>query len=1194
MWEAWNRYIENFEIAATLNNANDPVRRSQLLFLSVGEELQGIIRAAKLRPSLTDANCYHSFVNNIKNYLQSMTDSAAEHEAFSNMKQENAESAIAFHARLMAPKGLRNKELVKAARTYGYDTKYVVQAATRDEAYQAETTASESPEVYTVSRRTPHSQSQGQSRNDNQRRRRTYPWDRRYTAKQPRVDEQGFRRETNNRGYRSRCPRCNQNPHNNYPCPALKRKCNSCREFGHYAIVCRKRAVQHLEMANDESPKQENAFHDNQHVNTLSLEDVLVNCQLGKSAPIKFLVDSGADANVIGGAEWILLQKQLEQGNTNINVLENVGSKGLHAYGTTSPMVVECLLEAKVTVVGSASRPQVATFHVVPKGRRSLLGRSTASDLGLLQVGLNLHNVETSKPEKFPKMPGVKIRFSVDKAVPPVKNAYYNVPAAYRVAAKQRLEEMEKSGIIEKVTSAPNWISGMSAVAKGKDDFRLVVNMRAPNKAINREYFRLPLLEEMKVKLHGSKCFTKLDLSNAFYHLELSKESRDLTTFITESGMYRFTRLMFGVNCAPEVFQREMTRILENVENIIVYIDDILIFASNFEELHKTVNQVLQILRANNLTLNAKKCEFDKTQLKFLGHQLDAEGFHVDEEKIRSIRQFREPATISELRSFLGLASFISAHVKNFADITSPLWTITTAKSWTWGYEQSQAFQLIKEKILQNCVTLGYFSENDRTILYTDASPIALGAVLVQNNKDGSSRIISYASKSLTTTERRYAQNQREALAAVWAVEHFSYFLLGRKFTLRTDAQGVSFILNRSREESKRALTRADGWALRLSPYRYDVEYIRGADNIADPPSRLYNGNDVAFDDDTSPWEIASLEANSVGFLTDEEIKAATFEDPILQNVMCSLKSGKWPLHLRQFQLVESDLTTRDQILVKTGCVVIPTALRRKTLDLAHHGHPSAAKLKSILRQRVWWPGMAAEAQQLVETCETCAVNGKPEKPTPMQRIFAPRAVWETIALDFNGPYVKFGEVYILVIVDYRSRYLIARPVKSTGFMHTRKVLEDIFDREGIPKSIKTDNGPPFNGEDYKTTVPSVEYQRFSRPLFPQQNGLVEGYMKVINKAMVSATVNKTNYVEELREAIHAHNAAAHSVTRLPPEEVMSGRKIKRKLPLLEYEKVSIDEELLNDRDREVKLASKSGRTNDVELASAESNLAIK
>lgn len=155
--------------------------------------------------------------------------------------------------------------------------------------------------------------------------------------------------------------------------------------------------------------------------------------------------------------------------------------------------------------------------------------------------------------------------------------------------------------------------------------------------------------------------------------------------------------------------------------------------------------------------------------------------------------------------------------------VTNPLWSVVGSKSWSWGRRQEDAFNKLKQQIINCTVSLGYFSEHESTVLYTDASPIALGAVLVQEKAGENSRIISFASKALTETEKKYAQNQREALAAVWAVEHYSYFLLGREFTLRTDAKGVAFIFNRSRENTKRALTRADGWALRLSPYNYKI-----------------------------------------------------------------------------------------------------------------------------------------------------------------------------------------------------------------------------------------------------------------------------------------------------------------------------------------------------------------------------------
>ncbi|XP_055590116.1 uncharacterized protein K02A2.6-like [Uranotaenia lowii] len=582
-------------------------------------------------------------------------------------------------------------------------------------------------------------------------------------------------------------------------------------------------------------------------------------------------------------------------------------------------------------------------------------------------------------------MPGVKIKFSVDPKIPPVRNAYFNVPAALRDAARERLEGMEAQGIIERVTVAPEWISGMSAVPKGKSDFRLVVNMRAPNKAIKREYFRMPLIEEIKVKLHGSRYFTKLDLSNAFYHLELDKESRELTTFLSESG-----------------------------------------------------------------------------------------------------------------------------------------------------------------------------------------------AVLVQENEKGIARIISFASKMLTETEKRYAQNQREALGAVWGVEHFSYFLFGRHFTLRTDAQGVAFVLNRSRENTKRALTRADGWALRLSPYSYTVEYIRGRENIADPSSRLYCGNDDPFEDNHSPWEIATLQVSNFGFLTEEHIRDATLIDDLLQKVIVSLESNVWNKETKGFKALAGDLSVQNGILIKNGCAIIPYSLRETTLNIAHSGHPMTAKMKSIMRKRVWWPGMPTDVEKWVQACQVCATNGRPEKPTPMQRSFAPKTVWHTIAIDFNGPYIKFGGISILVIVDYRSRYLIAKPVQSTSFDHTKKILDEIFDREGYPQNVKSDNGPPFNGAEYRDYCSQRGINCiYSTPYHPQQNGLVEGYMKIINRAMVAAISKGTSYIEELRNAVQAHNAAEHKVTKLPPEEVLSGRRIRRRLPLMCPGKSEFDDKQLDERDRNSKLQGK-------------------
>lgn len=220
---------------------------------------------------------------------------------------------------------------------------------------------------------------------------------------------------------------------------------------------------------------------------------------------------------------------------------------------------------------------------------------------------------------------------------------------------------------------------------------------------------------------------------------------------------------------------------------------------------------------------------------------------------------------------------------------------------------------------------------------------------------------------------------------------------------------------------------------------------------------------------------------------------------------------------------------------------------------------------------------MPKDAEEWVKSCEICITNGMPEKPTPMERIMAPKTVWETIALDFNGPYAKFGGIYILVLVDYRSRFIIASPVKSTNFEETRKFLCNVFEREGLPKNVKCDNGPPFNSDDFRNFCIERGIQNiYSTPHFPQQNGLVESYMKLINKAMASAVSSGSRYEDELSSAVKAHNAAAHSITKVAPEEMMYGRKFRRGLPLMNRGTVTLNDDEITKRDREAKLKGKS------------------
>lgn len=928
--------------------------------------------------------------------------------------------------------------------------------------------------------------------------------------------------------------------------------------------------------------------------------DHMVFCSVGCSQPIEFMVDSGSDWNLVSPGDWRKLRAANRGGQVALYGIKEKPGEYASSYASSAPLEASRHFHAYVGSTEAVKPKSFAKFYVVDNGGRSILSRETAIQMELLQVGVEVQKAHCRRAEvgvvceqhdepsepvmEFPFIPDFIFDFDVDQSVTPSVRAYVNIPEAYKEPAVTRLRKMESQGIIERVTTAPRWISGLSAVPKGKDDFRLVVNMVGPNRAIRRRFYKMPTMESIRTKLHGAKWFTKLDLTSAFHHVKLGEASKELTTFLGPDGMYRFNRLNFGVSSAPEGFQQKMEEILQGIKNVVVYVDDILVYAEDLRGLRLRTNEVLQALSRNNLTLNGTKCEYEKERLEFLGHELSAEGFNIARKKVEDVAKFRAPRTTTELKSFLGLASFLSTYIKDFADLTKPLWDATAEGQFAWEEEQQQAFGAVKEAIMNCTVRQGFFSTTDATYLYTDASEVAVSAVLTQKDEEGKYRIIAFASKLLTATERRYAQTQREALGIVWGVEHFWYYLLGRKFAIRTDAQGISFIMKRDHTQTKRIMSRADAWALRLEGFDYDVEFVRGTENIADPSSRLLEGiGSDNFEDRPSPGEIMSVELKAPGNIafgaervTLEEVRWHAERDDEAIAVRMALETGEWPRTLGKFKSVRHELRLKDGMITRMGETFVPRSLRPKVLTAAHSGHPGASAMKSLLRGTVWWPGSLAHAERWVASCEPCALMSRRTSPMPMQRSELPGAVWENVALDYNGPFAQYGGIYILLMVDRYSRFLIARPVKSTDFGSLRTVLEDIFDTYGTVRSCMSDNGPPFFGAEYNAfcATRGIEVKK-STPLDAQQNGGVEIYMKLVNKGMAAPSVEGGSWRRSLENTMAAHNAATCVATGVAPDVLMFGRKVRRNLPLLSTEAEPAEREAIRRWDWSQKMAKK-------------------
>lgn len=260
--------------------------------------------------------------------------------------------------------------------------------------------------------------------------------------------------------------------------------------------------------------------------------------------------------------------------------------------------------------------------------------------------------------------------------------------------------------------------------------------------------------------------------------MEISEKSKEITTFITRKGLFRYTRLMFGISCAPEIFQKLMEQILSGCDGCLNFIDDDIVFGQDQRERDERLSAAQKALKENGVTLNDEKCIYGVSKVKFLGHTLSGKGVTADSDKLESIRNFRKPATGEEVRSFLGLVNYVGKFIPNLATLTDPLRLLMKQKQkFVWAKEQQEAFDHLKQHMLSP-TTLGYFDVDDRTQLMADASPVGLGAVLIQVNELGP-RIISYASKSLSDVEKRYAQTEKEALALVWATDVSIFICMG-------------------------------------------------------------------------------------------------------------------------------------------------------------------------------------------------------------------------------------------------------------------------------------------------------------------------------------------------------------------------------------------------------------------------------
>ena len=917
-------------------------------------------------------------------------------------------------------------------------------------------------------------------------------------------------------------------------CPAVGKQCGNCGKQGHFAAVC-KSAPKRTDKRTGSSnvPEHRNGLR---YVTTeyeLSDDEYLFSIGDTKQATtvpvtvgntvIPVIIDSGASANVLDSATFGKLAE-------NRFVLRRSNVK-IYRYRSETPLPVKGTFCANVSTPNLHTR---ADFVVVENfNAGSLLGKKTATALGLLQVGpeqlstvnqITVSSIQAIVNKHDAVFRGVgrlkdyQLKIHVDPEVTPVAQPQHRVPFHVRKDVEKKLQELQDLDIIEDVEGPTPWVSPLVAVPKSNGDVRVCVDMRRANEAVIRERHPIPTLEETLAALNGAAVFSKLDLRWGYHQVDLHPESRALTTFSTHKGLKHYKRLIFGLSSAPEMYQYVIQQTLQGIPGARNISDDIIVFGSDQESHDNNLDQTLSRLESKGLTLNREKCIFSVPELVFFGFKISANGISPDDKKVEAVRNARPPTTAAEVRSFLGLVNYCARFIPNFATLAEPSRQLTRSDSeWVWGEIQQDAFDRLRVALTSDCVVAHYDQSTD-TELKVDASPVGLGAILLQCS-NGTVRPVAYASRTLTDVERRYSQTEKEALAVVWACERFHIYLYSKPFTLYTDHKPLEIIYS----PKSKPPPRIERWALRLQPYQFNIMHMAGKTNPADVLSRLPLENQPFRERNIAEEYINYVTTNAVPkALTLQEIARATKADPILQQVQCCLNGAEWPdvPDLKPYkQRVKDKLCANNGVILRGSRIVMPGTLWQATLSNAHEGHQGIVRTKQMVREKVWWPGIVHQVETIGKACIPCQSVADKPKAEPLRPTVMPDRPWQEVHVDLCGPFPS-GES-LLVCEDACARWpevaILHSTMSATIIGHLRK----IFAVHGLPEKVVTDNGANLVSEEFENFLATHAIKhRKVMPYWPQANAAVEQFNKTIEKAIRAAHAGTQTCIPSYQRAV--------------------------------------------------------------------------
>ncbi|KAL0536770.1 hypothetical protein IC582_025731 [Cucumis melo] len=809
---------------------------------------------------------------------------------------------------------------------------------------------------------------------------------------------------------------------------------------------------------------------------------------------------------------------------------------------------------------GSKSLPQVISAirasKLLSQGTWGIL--ASVVDTREADVSLSSEPVVRDYPDVFPEeLPGlpphreVEFAIELEPGTVPISRAPYRMAPAELKELKVQLQELLDKGFIR--PSVSPWGAPVLFVKKKDGSMRLCIDYRELNKVTVKNRYPLPRIDDLFDQLQGATVFSKIDLRSGYHQLRIKDEDVPKTAFRSRYGHYEFIVMSFGLTNAPAVFMDLMNRVFREFLDtfVIVFIDDILIYSKTEAEHEEHLRMVLQTLRDNKLYAKFSKCEFWLKQVSFLGHVVSKDGVSVDPAKIEAVTGWTRPSTVSEVRSFLGLAGYYRRFVENFSRIATPLTQLTRKGAhFVWSKACEDSFQTLKQKLVTAPV-LTVPDGSGSFVIYSDASKKGLGCVLMQQGK-----VVAYASRQLKSHEQNYPTHDLELAAVVFALKIWRHYLYGEKIQIFTDHKSLKYFFTQ-----KELNMRQRRWLELVKDYDCEILYHPGKANVvADALSRKVS-HSAALITRQAPLhrdlERAEI-AVSVGAVT-MQLAQLTVQPTLRQKIVDAQSNDPYLVEKRGLaeagQTAEFSLSSDGGLLFERRlCVPSDSAVKTELLAEAHSSpfsmHPGSTKMYQDLKRVYWWRNMKREVAEFVSKCLVCQqVKAPRQKPAGLlQPLSIPEWKWENVSMDFitGLPRTLRGFTVIWVVVDRLTKSAHFVPGKSTytASKWAQLYMSEIVRLHGVPVSIVSDRDARFTSKFWKGLQTAMGTRLdFSTAFHPQTDGQTERLNQVLEDMLRACALEfPGSWDSHLHLMEFAYNNSYQATIGMAPFEALYGK----------------------------------------------------